>query len=230
MIFFAKDVSKIYGDIFLLYKYIKKCLTMASLLEHVMLNNLSNEIKNAIEDIGGDTTCISGPQDFPDHIRNNLNAGPIQVVEGQIAAGNGVELDRNSIPGTTKISANSNAFTVDDLAREYYEGQIPSKTTIQNVFEIIFDKILPYYPSILQGDIIESDVNGKNEFQHPLGSKFGTGYGVVTELHPKEPYLRLFMNDRKIPLYISLQPIITASNVERIEENTIDNIVDNVTK
>ena len=94
--------------------------------------------------------------------------------------------------------------TTATLSPTYPTDQdIPAGTSIQNVFEKLFDIILPALPSILKGDIILSSKEGTDQYQHP---KYPTT-NEKTGLDPETFYIRIFINSQEEPVYISCEPL-----------------------
>ena len=179
---------------------------MASLLEHVMINKLSDELNEAIISVGGDTSCASGPMDYPGIIRDQLSANGF-TGSNSLVEGDGVTIER--VEGGYKISSNSSAVLIDDLQPIHnIDGDpnadvIPAGTSIQDVFEKLFEDILPTLPSIIQGDIIKSTINGTDQYQNPNFTELATKSGLV----PETLYIRIFLVSQQEPIYISCSPL-----------------------
>ena len=80
---------------------------------------------------------------------------------------------------------------------------IPTGTKFQEVFEQLFDIVLPAMPSVLKGDIITSSERGKDMYQHPRSQKTR----VKSGLGSYKQYIRLFIASQEEPIYISLDPL-----------------------
>lgn len=206
---------------------------MASLLEHVMLNKLSEEINDAINDVGGDTSNISGPMDYPDIIRDQLSAkGATEV--GVLKAGEGVTIKK--ISGGYEISSNAGGTILKDLHTPHNidsdpnEDIIPAGSTIQYTLGRLFDDVLPTLPSVLEGDVIVASSQGSDPYTNP---NYPTP-SVKTGLVPNNTYIRIFIASQQEPVYINCETLkgtggsIATVEYEGEDSDTIDIEVDNI--
>lgn len=177
---------------------------MASLLEHVSLNKLTDQLGEAIASVGGDVSDVDSPFDYPDIIKDQLSAG---VGGGNIINGNGIIIEKDG--PNYKISANADATLIRDLNPSHNLDDdanvdiIPAGTSIQKTLEIIVNDVFPTLPSLIKGDFIKSDENGSDQYQNP---NYPTP-GKKTGLDPLTTYLRLFVVSRKEPIYVSCKPL-----------------------
>ena len=205
---------------------------MASLLEHVMINKLSDELNEAITAVGGDTSCASGPMDYPDIIRDQLSANGF-TGSNNLVEGDGIAIEK--VDGGYKISSNSNSILVNDLQifhnidNDSNADTIPAGTTIQNVFVKLFEDILPTLPSVIKGDIIKATPDGTDQYQNPNFTNLAIKSGLV----PGELYIRIFLVSQQEPIYISCAPLGDVSGVQLsykgVDTETIKMNVDNET-
>ena len=178
---------------------------MASLLEHVSLNKLTDQLGKAIEEVGGDISCVEGPFDYPQVIRDQLSAGASSG--GSLEEGNGITITKNG--ANYVISANAGAVLTRDLNPSHNVDEdvnvdtIPAGTSIQEALEIIMNDVFPTLPSLLKGDIIVASEDGRDEYQHPYFSGTGIKSGLVEGVY----YIRMFIASRKEPIYISCEPL-----------------------
>lgn len=207
---------------------------MASLLEHVMINNLSDELNEAITSVGGDTSSASGPRDYPDIIRDQLTLKSGTSEVGVLRAGVGVTVEK--ISGGYKISTDSKTIPLgEDLIIPHNIDDDPNtdvieaNKTIHETFEILFNDILPTLPSILKGDVIEASKEGTDNYEN---DNF-PGVGIKSGLEPGELYIRIFTASRQEPIYINCDRLGGNGSIATIEyegesTNTINVEVDNI--
>lgn len=200
---------------------------MASLLEHVMINKLSDELNEAITAVGGDTSCASGPMDYPGIIRDQLSANG--VTGDKLEEGTGVVIEK--VDGGWRVSANSGATLIRSLKAPHNidndanEDFIDAGESIQLAFEKILGDILPTLPSVLQGDIIKSSIDGTDQYQNPNFPTLATKSGLAPETH----YIRIFLASQQEPIYISCSPLGTIEgNVVEYEGVDTDTVKMNV--
>ena len=196
---------------------------MASLLEHVTLNKLTNELSDAIRDVGGVISDEDCPMDYPDIIREQLTAGSKNVF-GKLYGGDGVVIEQ--VEDGYKISANSNAVTTCALSPTFpQDTDIPAGTPIQNVFEQIFDVVLPSLKSIGDGSkLIKASSYGTYEYYNDFYGNDGSG--MLTGLEPYGRYILLYVYHRKPPICIGPLPVGEGSGEPHgaIPDETINEI------
>lgn len=121
-------------------------------------------------------------------------------MENLLTNGTGIETVYN---GTSwRIDADSNAVIVEDITPHIGES-IPAGSTIQDVFNQLFDNILPNLPSVYEGGMFSTDDNG-----------IDPEYPEVEGLRANAIYIRLERKD-DAPVYISCWMI--QSELERLE-------------
>lgn len=199
---------------------------MASLLEHVLINNIEEDIKDAIAAAGGDLTSYESPEDLARIIKEQLSRGAAST----LVSGNGININKND-RGEYEISSNSDGELTGDLAIPYNIDQdsdldfIKKGESIQDALGHILGDVLPKMPSVLQGDIIRSSVSGSDSYEHPLFQ----GVKTKTGLQSDTKYLRLFVYSRQEPLYISLKDVGNGSSgggsVDSLTGDDIDEIL-----
>lgn len=157
-----------------------------NLMHHVLFNKLDDELRDAIEDAGGDVKDARGPWDYPEIIKHQL--GP------KFFEGPGIEIvERN---GKKYICATAGAITTGALKPPYgITDTIQSGTSIQSIFETLFYDILPKLNSLYKGDVIKADENGKDQYNED-----DTRSGLI----PGATYLRLYIMSRQEPIYVNL--------------------------
>lgn len=168
--------------------------------EQVVLNSFANSVDEAIKSVGGDTSSVQNLCDYSKIIREQLVASGVEV---GLTEGDGIVITKDGTNYT--ISANSGAVTTDILTSG--EHVIPKATSIQKVFETMFKDILPTLPSVISGDIVVTDGEGKNQYQHPNGDP--DIIRIKKGLTPDAPYLRLFLVSQEEPIYVSLAGLKT---------------------
>lgn len=176
---------------------------MASLLEHVTLNKLTDELSDAITDVGGVISNEDGPMDYPNIIRNQLTAG--SGIKGKIYEGDGITIEQ--VEDGFKISANTNAVTTHALSPTFpKDTDIPAGTPIQEVFEQLFDVVLPSLKSVGDGSkLITAAPDGTYEYYNDFYGNDGDG--ILTGLEPNGKYIILYVYHRKTPVCIGPIPV-----------------------
>lgn len=177
---------------------------MASLLEHVMVNKLSSELKDAINTVGGDASSATGPMDYPQIIIDQLTAKQASTDGSTLYAGDGITINQNG--DGFIISANSNATLANSITlphnidNDVKVDTISAGTSIQRTLEIICNDVIPTIPSVLSGDIIKASENGTDQYQHPYFDDIGVKSGLV----PERYYIRMFIASQQEPVYIEM--------------------------
>lgn len=188
---------------------------MASLVEHSIFNNFDEELRDAIIAAGGTVPEGTCPCDYPSIIKDQLTTTKNIVLEG----GLGIKIVKDGDKYT--ISANTEATTTNDLRPPYNIDNdpdidtIPAGTSAQEVFNKLFENILPSLPSVLSGDIIKASDNGTDQYQNPNYPETG----IKSGLNPSEYYIRLFLASKQEPIYISCAALINNAGGE---PNVID--------
>ena len=183
---------------------------MASLTEHTMLNGLEENLKEAIEYVGGTVPNDSNIWEYPEIIRQQVSAGK----KIEIIAGNGIKVEKddlgNYIVSTSMpLSQTTEEITIDTIDAPSYSGleSWQEGTPLQKLLEDLFYKVLPKVPSVTKGDIITTDVDGKDPFGDPNS--------YIDSLSPNTQYLRLFIASQIDPIYISLEQLnISGGNID----------------
>lgn len=200
-----------------------------------MLNGLEENLKNAIEFAGGtipDNSCV---WEYPQIIREQLTGGgSINLIPG-----NGISMEKDA-DGNIVISsksATSEGIIIDAIDAPEFSGLStwPEGTSLQNLLEDLFYKVIPKIPSIIKGDVIITDENGMDRYAPEVDA-------YTDSLSANTPYLRIFLTSQNTPIYISLEKlvgiggsgVVDLSNYYTI--NQIDNkfrevydILDNIT-
>lgn len=177
---------------------------MASLVEHSIFNNFDKELRDAIIAAGGtvpDGTC---PCDYPSIIKDQLTTFKNIVLE----EGLGIKIVKDGDKYT--ISSDTGATTINDIRPPYNIDNdpnidtIPAGTSVQEVFNKLFENILPTLPSVLSGDIIKASDSGTDQYQNPNYPEVG----IKSGLNPSEFYIRIFLASKQEPIYISCSALV----------------------
>lgn len=193
---------------------------MASLLEHVAINKLIDDLGDAITSVGGDVTGADKPCDYVEIIKNQLIAKGL-ITGPEITAGIGTTVEKTD-KGYT-ISANANANLVKDLPKPFDTDMQPGiedikeGTSIQDTLKVILSEIIPTLPSVIKGDIITSTVDGTDTYSNLAFANSEEGTKTGLESHAK--YLRLFLATRLEPIYILLNNIVPEYNLTAVVTN-----------
>ena len=194
---------------------------MASLVEHSIFNNFDEELRDAIIAAGGTVPEGTCPCDYPNIIKDQLTTAKNIVLEG----GLGIKIVKDGDKYT--ISANTEATTTNDLRPPYNIDNdpdidtIPAGTSVQEVFNKLFENILPTLPSVLSGDIIKSSDNGTDQYQNPNYPEAG----IKSGLNPSEYYIRLFLASKQEPIYISCSALINNTGGTQYTGKNTDTIL-----
>lgn len=173
---------------------------MASLLEHTLMNNFDQDLREAIEEAGGDLTNVTCPKQYPDIIRSLKKSSS----NTDIKEGLGINIVKND-DGSYTISSNSEGAIVKDIHMPYNIDGNPDQdvilkgSSIQDVFDKLFNTVLPNLPSIISGDIIKSTSEGTDQYENPNFP----GVFVKSGLDSGKYYMRLFLASKQEPIYIS---------------------------
>lgn len=127
---------------------------MSHLLEHVKLDDLSDDIKEAISYIDGDTSAIESPFDIPEYIRDHLNSGPVTILK-DFRAGPGIVKTKFENDYDV-ISSNSSGHLTDAI--ETPTIHLSTDNTIQEALEAI-SETMPLCASVEEIDDIINDSN-----------------------------------------------------------------------
>ena len=137
--------------------------------------------------------------------------------------------------GDTKaLTATSDAVLIGDLnSTVLVDEQIPAGTPMQMVFEKLFTEIIPFkIPSIIEGDVIVADDDGKDFYTNKIDKTDRKNY-IKTGLQSGEPYVRLFIISQVEPIYINASALITdveGKSYVGVNTNQINMTVDNTNK
>lgn len=178
---------------------------MPSLVEHSIFNNFIEDLKEAIIESGGDASEASCPCDYINIIKDQLTSKDNIL---SLDAGSGINIIKDG--NKYIISSTSEATTTGDLRPPYNLDNDPDidtikkGTSIQEVFNKLFENILPSLPSVLSGDIIKASDNGTDQYQNPNYPETG----IKSGLNPSEYYIRLFLASKQEPIYISCSALI----------------------
>lgn len=194
---------------------------MVSLVEHSIFNNFDEELRDAIIAAGGTVPEGTCPCDYPSIIKDQLTTTKNIVLEG----GLGIKIVKDGDKYT--ISANTEATTTNDLRPPYNIDNdpdidtIPAGTSAQEVFNKLFENILPSLPSVLSGDIIKASDNGTDQYQNPNYPETG----IKSGLNPSEYYIRLFLASKQEPIYISCAALINNAGGSQYTSKDTDTIL-----
>lgn len=169
-----------------------------SLTDQVVINNFVNSVDEAIKAVGGDTSSVQYLCDYPRIIREQLLASGVNV---ELVEGDGIKITKDG--ASYIISANSEAKISSGFT--FGDNVIPQESTIQSVFEQLFNNILHEIPSIISGDIIITSELGTDQYQHPNYDP--DIIRVKKGLKIKTLYLRIYISSQEEPIYIPLDAL-----------------------
>lgn len=196
---------------------------MASLTEHTLLNGLEENLKDAIEDVGGKIPLDSCIWKYPEIIRQQLIKNTIDdlVIQGS----NGIKV----------VEDPNNTFTIsfNGSAEHVYVNNIEAPdftdidcwkdgTSVQSVLEDLMYKVIPNIPTVTKGDIILTNEYGQDLFSPSTNDEY------VRSLSPNTYYLRLFVYYQKNPIYISLDGFGECDFSNYYTKPQVDGLISNI--
>lgn len=197
------------------------------IVEHSMLNGLQMNLKDAIEYAGANVSNDDCLWQYPEIIRDNLIAKTI----------NSVNILGQDIIKVTKTSNNDNIFEYNistiydtkDIKRPNYASNNDSwgdSISIDNVFNDLFNNILPSVRGIHAGDMTTTNELGNDNkiWNNTLFNKIGT----KTDLVPNAKYLRLYLTCQAEPIYILIDSAIsnTTNGYNVKDSDTVNFVID----
>ena len=161
---------------------------MASILEHVTLNQLTDDLKDAIIDVGGVVEEDVLPSDYPNIIREQLHTGPKVIMNGELYEGDGIVLTQKD--NGYEVSANTSAVTTGRLSiTQPVNKTIEAGTPMQEVLEVTFNDILSQVPSTKQVNDqisnIENQISNVNNRVDNVNSKIDNTNTNISTLNTR---------------------------------------------
>lgn len=170
------------------------------IINNSMQNGLQINLKDAIEDVGVKVPATACLWQYPEIIRNNLIAKTLNNVN---LLGKDVINITSSTDGDSLIYNISTKYDTKDILRPNYSTSNDSwgnELSVKDVFNDLFNNILPYVKGVHAGDITTSDESG-NDNKIWINSLFDKS-GNKTGLIPNSKYLRLYLTCQAEPIYI----------------------------
>lgn len=201
-----------------------------NILETSMVNGVEQNLKDALTDVGvkvPENTCL---WEVSNLIRKTLISNTVNGINFRGKGGIKIVPTTENDITTYTISTNIDTFR---LKRPDYAASNPNfgnDFTIQDIFNDLFDNILPKVKGVHAGDMTVSNISGndtkpwKNTYFEVSGKKDG--------LIPNTKYLRLYLTSQEEPLYISIGNITddVTGGYNMKSSDTVKIIIDNDTK
>lgn len=173
-----------------------------SILNNSMATGLQINLKDAIEDVGGQVPEKACLWEYPEIIRKNLTAKTINVI-------NLIGKDIIKINSENDIYSISTELDTTKLNRPNYVNKNWNDLVLSadEVFNDLFNNILPAVRGIYSADITTTDTNGtdKTNWENTLFNQSG----IKTDLKPSSKYLRIYLTSQAEPLFVFIDAAIT---------------------
>ena len=173
-----------------------------SILNNSMATGLQINLKDAIEDVGGQVPEKACLWEYPEIIRKNLTAKTINVI-------NLIGKDIIKINSENDIYSISTELDTTKLNRPNYVNKNWNNSVLSTdeVFNDLFNNILPSVRGIYSADITTTDTNGtdKTNWENTLFNQSG----IKNNLKPSSKYLRLYLTCQAEPLFVFIDAAIT---------------------
>ena len=173
-----------------------------SILNNSMATGLQINLKDAIEDVGGQVPEKACLWEYPEIIRKNLTAKTINII-------NLIGKDIIKINSENDIYSISTELDTTKLNRPNYVNKNWNDLVLSadEVFNDLFNNILPAVRGIYSADITTTDTNGtdKTNWENTLFNQSG----IKTDLKPSSKYLRIYLTSQAEPLFVFIDAAIT---------------------
>ena len=177
------------------------------IVERSMLNGLQMNLKDAIESAGTyvpDSTCL---WQYPEIIKDKLIA---KTIKGVNLLGKDI-INIYQTQDNEAVSYNiSTIYDTKDINRPNYANSSDSwgeKLSVDNIFNDLFNNILPAVKGIHAGDMTSTDDLG-NDTKIWNNTLFNSS-GNKNNLEPNAKYLRLYLTCQAEPIYILIDSAIS---------------------
>ena len=184
----------------------KKDSLFDSVLENSVNTGLKTNFENAITNAGVRIPSGTCMWEYPDIIRKNLISKTVTGIN--IIGGDVINIDTSSDGDvlTYKISTSFDSFNTSRPNYAWKNSKWGQELTVENVFNDLFENILPAVRGVHAGDMTISNTKGEDtkEWNNTLFNKTG----FKTGLEPTTRYIRLYLTCQAEPIYISLGNLI----------------------
>lgn len=209
---------------------------MAGLIDNVLENSISTGLKtnlqNAMSNVGVKVPSSTGLWQYPDIIRNNLVSKTVTGINilGKDIINIDSKVENNIL--TYNLSTIFDTYTVNRPNYAFENTKWGKNWSVQDVFNDLFNNILPAVRGVYAGDITITNINGEDttEWKHELFNQTG----IKTNLQPTSKYIRLYLTCQPEPLYIRFSSLIEdvtggynvkSSETVHFDINDIDNTI-----
>lgn len=173
-----------------------------NILETSMVNGVEQNLKDALTDVGVNVPENACLWDVSNLIRKTLVSNTINGVNIKGAGAIKIvpTVDNDNI--TYTISVNVDTFRLKRPGYANNNEKFGNDLDVQDLFDDLFDNILPNVKGIHAGDITMTDNKG-DDSTYWVNTYFEST-GKKTGLIPNTKYLRLYLTSQDEPLYISM--------------------------
>lgn len=183
---------------------------MAGLIDNVIENSMSTglqtNLKRSIEAAGvkvPSSTCL---WQYPEIIRNNLVAKTVTGIN--ILGGDVINITTESDGDilTYNVSTIFDSYGVPRPNYAWENTKWGKEVTVKEVFNDLFDNILPAVRGVYAGDMTVTDLDGtdRKEWHHTLFNQTG----IKTGLTPTSRYIRLYLTSQAEPIYVNIGNLV----------------------
>ena len=181
---------------------------MGGILDNSMKNGLQINLKDAIEDVGGnvpDSVCL---WEYPEIIRKQLSTKTVNKIN--LYGKDIISISKSSENGEDVYNI-STIYDTSKVERPIYSNTESSiwkdEMNVDEVFDELFNNILPEVRGVHAGDMTVTDGSGTDtkRWVNTLFNKSGYKDGLIAS----SKYLRLYMTHQAEPLYIYIDSAVT---------------------
>lgn len=197
----------------------------SGILNSSMSNGLQINLKDAIEDVGGQVPSSACLWEYPEIIRKNLISKTLSIVN--LRGGDIIKIDSDGTfyEITTDVDTR-------DLQRPNYANKSwkDDHMSADEVFEDLFDNILPNVRGIHAADMTSTDANGldNTDWNNTLFNQTGRKSGLKSNAK----YLRMYLTCQAEPLFVyidaNINNFVGEYNIQ--SSDTVDFSIDENTK
>lgn len=177
-----------------------------SVLENSVNTGLKNNLDNAINNAGVKVPANLGLWEYPELIRKNLVSKTVTGINilGKDVVNIDISSDGDIV--TYNLSTMYDTLGVDYPNFAPEDSNWGEKQSIKDIFDNLFEKILPAIRGVYAADMSTTDTDGNdlNEWNHTLFNKTG----LKTGLEPTCRYIRLYLTCQAEPLFINIGNLI----------------------
>ena len=201
---------------------------MGGILDNSMKNGLQINLKDAIEDAGGtvpDSACL---WEYPEIIRKQLSTKTVNKIN--LYGKDVISISKSSENGEDVYNI-STIYDTSNIEKPIYSntesGIWKDEMNVDEVFDELFNNILPEVRGVHAGDMTVTDGSGTDtkRWVNTLFNKSGYKNGLIAS----SKYLRLYMTHQAEPLYIYIDSAVTdlTKGFNIVNSDTVEFELDN---